>query len=145
MYLTNFTISLRSLTRFWVCLCLNNNCVKSVRVRSYSGPYFLLSTSQTSENAQTLVLDRVLNIPLFLIFEYTSVSVSEYTFLYHLKTSKKLMVSWYFRGVDKGCLGNIWVKEDNNALMTLKIFQDRPLRYEISYNMETEIELIINL
>ena len=29
--------------------------------------------------------------------------------------------------------------------MTLENFQDGPLRYEISYNMETEIDLIINL
>ena len=32
-------------------------------------------------------------------------------FLYPLKTSENLTVFWCFRGVEKGCIGNEWVKE----------------------------------
>ena len=32
-------------------------------------------------------------------------------FLYPLKTSENLNVFWYFQGVEKGCIGNKWVKE----------------------------------
>ena len=31
-------------------------------------------------------------------------------FLYLLKTSEKLTVFWCFQGVEKGCIGNEWVK-----------------------------------
>ena len=31
-------------------------------------------------------------------------------FLYPLKTSKNLTVFWCFQGVEKGCIGNYWVK-----------------------------------
>ena len=31
-------------------------------------------------------------------------------FLYPLKTSENLTVFWYFQGVEKGCIGNKWVK-----------------------------------
>ena len=32
------------------------------------------------------------------------------TFLYPLKTSENRKVFWYFHGVEKGCLGNEWLK-----------------------------------
>ena len=32
------------------------------------------------------------------------------TFLYPLKTSENLIVFWCFQGVEKGCIGNKWVK-----------------------------------
>ena len=31
-------------------------------------------------------------------------------FLYPLKTSENLKVFWWFQGVEKGCIGNKWVK-----------------------------------
>ena len=34
-------------------------------------------------------------------------------FLYPLKTSEKLKVFWCFQGVEKGCIGNEWVKMNN--------------------------------
>ena len=35
--------------------------------------------------------------------------VSNAPFLYRLKTSENLTVSWCFQGVEKGCIGNEWV------------------------------------
>ena len=32
-------------------------------------------------------------------------------FLYPLKTTENRKVFWYFQGVEKGCIGNEWVKK----------------------------------
>ena len=48
-------------------------------------------------------------------------------FLYPLKTSKNRKVFWYFQGVEKGCIGNEWVKLISYAfpveLIQTKTFQ----------------------
>ena len=36
-------------------------------------------------------------------------------FLYSLKTSENLRVCWCFEGVEKGCIGNEWVKETKSG------------------------------
>ena len=41
---------------------------------------------------------------------YINPCVLNAPFLYPLKTSENLKVFWYFRGVEKGCIGNEWVK-----------------------------------
>ena len=35
-------------------------------------------------------------------------------FLYPLKTSENRQVFWCFQGLEKGCIGNDWVKESTN-------------------------------
>ena len=42
-------------------------------------------------------------------------------FLYLLKTSEKLTVFWCFQGVEKGCIGNEWVKVFMKSLW-VKVF-----------------------
>ena len=41
---------------------------------------------------------------------YINPCVLNAPFLYPLKTSENLKVFWYFPGVEKGCIGNEWVK-----------------------------------
>ena len=40
-------------------------------------------------------------------------------FFYFLKTSEYCKVFWCFHGVEKGCIGNKWVNEENNLLCHL--------------------------
>ena len=37
--------------------------------------------------------------------------ISNATFLYPMKTSENLTVFWCFQGVEKGCIGNEWIKD----------------------------------
>ena len=37
--------------------------------------------------------------------------ISNAPFLYLMKTSENLTVFWCFQGVEKGCIGNEWIKD----------------------------------
>ena len=43
-------------------------------------------------------------------FIFFNLFIPNAPFLYSLKTSENLTVSWYFQGVEKGCIGSEWIK-----------------------------------
>ena len=52
-------------------------------------------------------------------------------FLYPLKTSKNLKVFWCFQGVEKGCIGNEWVKDRDASLFRLSHLPKFPIYIRI--------------
>ena len=67
-------------------------------------------------------------------------------FLYPLKTSKNRKVFWCFHGVEKGCIGNEWVKiEIVHITVCLKSLKKKFILYRESLSFVEDLELLDKL
>ena len=65
-------------------------------------------------------------------------------FLYPLKTSENLAVFWCFQGVEKGCIGNEWVKRKlmyKSKQVSIKISKISKFSFTFKLNEKKKVPL----